>query len=246
MASLRGSRIVYVNNASSCVFAFPVGSVAGDGCVIFAAHGYGISIPAGWTQIDSSPGTNVTGVAFTKILNSTDIANGSVTVTFGGTYYGAVAGITIVGGIDHISGTAFGRNSFGAASRTIAASTASIAGDYAIYFAFGRGNVVVTSSSGTGLQTTSNTNASAVLAGDSLAVDGAASSTFGFSASPSGDYEAIVVVSTTPSIRNEITKTGIVSVLRPPVANIVLKMGAVAVLRPTPASPSGRRRMSFM
>lgn len=195
--AVRSSRIAYANNVSSTAFAFPTGSLAGDRCVIFVEHGFAVTLPTDWFSLNNSTGSNVNGACFEKVLDSADITAGSVTISFGGTFFGVVAGISFVGAIGAVRTSIFGRNSAGSTSRTLTTDSSPQTGDYAAYFASGRGNVTVTSSSGAALQTTSNVSASGVLTGGLLGASGAISSTFSFSSAPTGDYYAIVVFSET-------------------------------------------------
>lgn len=192
--SVRGSNLAYVNNANSGSVTLPGGSAAGDRCVIMAAHGWDVVAPAGWELIENLTGTNINGAAYQKLLSAGDITAGSVTVSFGGTYYGTIAIIGFVGSIAGHKLYAASRNSSGATSRVVTTASGPLTGEYAIYYGHGRGNVTVTSSGGSGLQTTSNSNASAVLAGGVLGSSGAVSNTFSYSSAPTGDFNIVIIV----------------------------------------------------
>ncbi len=194
-ATVRATRKQYVNNASSAVFTFPTGSAAGDLCVIFAGHGYGTTTPAGWTELDNRQGSNFNGACFYKFLTSGDISTGSVTISFAGTYYGHVAGVTMTGGSYPVRAYGGGRNSAGASTRTIStAQTWPVSGDLALYFGAARVNASCSTATGTSLQTDAQANSSMALSDELLSSGGTASETFNFGGSPSGDYEAIVIV----------------------------------------------------
>jgi hypothetical protein len=198
--TVRGTGIAYVNNSAAGSIAFPAGSAAGDACILFVAHGFAASVPTpkGWQTIDNSTGTNVNGSAFIRHLEAEDIAQGSVALAFDGTYYGTLSIIAFVGAVASWRTFVKARSSTGALTRTLTTAASPIVGDYAIYFGAGRFNGTVTSSAGGSLRTSSNANASGVLAGGVLAGAGAVSSTFTFSATPTGDYEIIVIVAETP------------------------------------------------
>lgn len=194
--AVRGSRLTHVNNASSISFALPAGSQKGDSCVLFAAHGFSISGgPTGWNKLNASTGSNVNGAAYQKILTAADITAGTVTVTFSGAYYGAVAAITFVGCTGGLRTWAFTRDSTGASPRTVTTGAAPKAGDYAVYFGFERATTAaVTVDKGGSLQTLSAANASAALYGGAIAADGAVTANFSYSPTGSGDFQGIVVI----------------------------------------------------
>jgi hypothetical protein len=192
---VRGSRITHVNNANSLVFTLPASSAAGDHCIILVEHGFGVTTPAGWTNVNNLTGTNINGAAFEKVLSSGDISTGSVTISFAGTYYGAVAGISFIGAVRGIRDYgAFSRNSAGASSRALTTGAAPQTGDYAIYFGSTRASSTCTVNQGASLQTLTAANASACLYGGVLASDGAVSATFSYSTTGTGDYQGILVV----------------------------------------------------
>lgn len=260
-ATLRSSSIAYVSNASSGSVTLPVGVAAGDTCFLFVEHGYSANTPTGWSIVDRLTGTNINGAIFSKELTSTDITAGSVTVSFAGVYYGIIAAAAFVGPVV-VRTVKSARNSTGATSRSLSTTSVPAVDDYALYFGSGRFNGTITSSAGTSLQTSSNANASAVLAGATLTASGVTSSTYSFSATPTGDYEAIAVVYAEPvgekitkagavavsypNAGTNVTKAGMVAVMRTPVRNEMTKSAVVVVMRPAPAPASDRRRMSFM
>lgn len=95
--TVRNSTCTSLASVSSTSVAWPSGTVAGDVVVIFAAHGWAVNTPSGWTTIDSKPGTNWNGGVVAKVMTSADITAGSVTLTFSGSYNGVVAAVTING-----------------------------------------------------------------------------------------------------------------------------------------------------
>lgn len=259
MASLRATRIVYVNNANSGTIALPAGSATGDTCYLFAESGYAVSTPAGWTAVDIAGGTNVNGAVFKRTLTADDITTGSVTVSFTGAYYGIIAAATFIGAAVQRT-IVSSRNSFNGSSRVLTTDASPIVGDYVLYFGAGRFNGIVTSSSGSVLETASNPNASAVLAGEVLASAGAVTNTFSFSAFTSGDYDVILVIGEeipgskitkadfSAVLRQEpgakVTKAGFAVVMRQRMRHEMTKFDAVVVMRsPTTAT---RRRALFL
>lgn len=194
LPSFRASSIQYANNTSTSVFPFPTGSVSGDTCVVFAGNGWNVNTPSGWTSLDNLVGTNVNGAVFYKTLTSGDITTGSVTITYAGTYYGIVAGFTLIGAPTSFRTPATQRNSTGATSHTLTTDTTPVSYDIAIYFGMARVATSPTVSVGAQLQQSNNANASGVLAWRKLTASGADSATFSYPSAGSGDYQAIVIV----------------------------------------------------
>lgn len=196
--SVRGSRLTWVNNASSIVFSLPPGSQAGDRCDIAASNGWSVNTPAGWVTLVSLTGSNTNGAAFSRILTAADIATGSVTITFANAYYGIVGGITFVGCTGGLRDFAFTRNGSGSSTRNVTTSGPTPqAGDYAVYMGQCRGNSTVTCNQGSSLQTSSNSEGSGCIYGGVLGSSGAVSATFSYSAVPSGDFQGIFVIAPT-------------------------------------------------
>lgn len=191
---IRGSRIAYVNNASSGTLALPSGSISGDLMILYAGHGWGASTPSGWTSLNNLTGSNFNGALFSKVLSTGDITTGSVTVGFAGTYYGVLTGITMVGATSGVRNTAATRNGSGTSTRTVTTGASPVAGDFALMFGAGRGNGTVTCDLGSALQTTSNSEGSGVCKVGVVDVSGAYTGTFSFSGTFSGDYQGIVTI----------------------------------------------------
>jgi hypothetical protein len=194
--SVRQSRISHVVNTNSIAFSFPTGSQAGDLCVIFTEHGFVTTTPSGWLQLSNLTGSNVNGACFHKILTAADISTGSVTISFSGSYYGEVAGITFVGCTGGLRTTTFSRNSTSASSRSLTTDGTPKSGDYAVYFGSERlSSTTVTIDKGSALQTdNSGLNASGALYGGTIGADGAITANYTYSASGTGDYQGIVVI----------------------------------------------------
>lgn len=195
--TVRGHGITFVNSTNPGVINLPAGSAVGDFAVVMSENGWLPSVPTStpnWHTIDQQAGTNCQGGCFAKVLDKLDILQGSVSVPQGGSFSGETAIIVFVGGTVSLRTFASVRDTSGAATRTVTTDTTPQTNDYAIYFGSGRGSATVTSSSGTGLETDTQTSCSAVLAGGLLAGSGAVSSTFSFSATPTGDYCLIVIL----------------------------------------------------
>lgn len=195
--SVRGSRITHVNNASSINFTLPPSSAAGDRCFIFIQHGFAISsTPTGWNLLVQQTGSNINGSVISKVLTPADITAGTVTISFGGAYYGQIAGVSFVGCTGGFRTYTSSRNSTGATSRSLTTSGQTPqSGDYALYFGSTRdSSSVCTVDVGSSLQAQTNTNAAACLYGRTLGSTGADSANFAYSIAGTGDFQAIVVV----------------------------------------------------
>ena len=144
--ALRGTGL-QVSSASSYTVTWPAGTLAGDLGVIFTGSGFSITVPTGWTVIDSQVGANLNGVTFYRVLNSTDIATGNVVVAATGLFSSAVGIVTFVGVPQGIENTNFGLRTF-VSFRSAAATTSItlvtdgspvITTDFAVYFGAHRG-----------------------------------------------------------------------------------------------------------
>jgi hypothetical protein len=183
--------------------AFPTGAAAGDLFVVMAAHAYDItSIGSGqgtWTSLDNQTGSNVNGAISYKVLDSSDISRGYVTVVAASTWFCTISGVCFVGGMTGIRTYGAVRDSSTVSSESVStnASTPQI-NDYAIYFAMGRtmtGTASVSGNPGSLLQASANDGfMSGVLRGGALASAGTVSATFNYSENADGDYVGIVVV----------------------------------------------------
>lgn len=148
--TVRGSNIQN-GNASSYTVTWPTGTVAGDLAVILAGHGFGVNSPSGWIVLDNQAGSNANGAMFAKVLTSTDITTGSVTITTGGGYFGIIVCVTFVGATTALVGFVGQRSSGGGSPASVNASTV-IPGAWNLYFGYNRGTSIGTWSSGTVLQ----------------------------------------------------------------------------------------------
>jgi hypothetical protein len=195
--TVRASAIQYVNNAASQGIAFPSGTAVGDRAVLFAAHGFAISAtPTGWAQLDLASGSNFNGAVYTKLIDSADLTAGSVTVSFGGTYYGELALAVMAGGTAGVRETKTVRSSTGASPNSLTTVSSAAATDTALYFGSIRTtNSTTTVNRGTSLQSrAADTEASAALYSEDLSSSGTVTAQFSHSPASNGYYEAIVIL----------------------------------------------------
>jgi hypothetical protein len=196
--AIRATAISYINNANSVAISIPVGAQAGDSCFICVEHGWGATAPAGWNAFNNSTGSNINGACFQKHLTAADITASSVTVSFAGTYYGAVSIAVFQGSTGGARTWTFTRNSAGSTSRAVTTDTTPETGDYALYFGSTRGNTACSVDKGASLQASSNANPSACLSAGTLASDGAVTATFSYGVAGTGDYEGVLIVAPSP------------------------------------------------
>lgn len=192
--ALRAVSSVYVNNANSAVISLPAGAVAGDTLIIFASHAYNVVAPTGFTVLHNVSQSNYQGGTFTKVLVAADITAGSFTISFGGVYYGDIAAVCIVGSTMNIRYKAFASATSGASSRSQTTNATPLTGDLAIYYAAGRGNTTISSSQGAAQASNASVNSSFVLTAGNLAADGAITETWTYPVVPTGDYQALLIV----------------------------------------------------
>ena len=180
-------------NATGVTAALPTGTIAGDLVYIAVESGWNVNAPSGWTVLD-----NVTGVpnsafagVFSKVMTSGDIATGSVTITFGGSYYGAYLMIAMVG--------APTQRTFASATNagTVTSASTVQAGDLGVFFGLSRGNSNTGISPGSLVQTTSTADAWGVMYEYTTVASGVQSEAFTWSGS--GGYGAILYLAGTPS-----------------------------------------------
>jgi hypothetical protein len=155
------------------------------------------STPTGWTLNDSQTGTNQNGSVISKVLNSTDISTGSVTLNIGGTYAQTTSIVTYVGatgGIREVDSSRAASN-----PTTLTASSAVLGTDDAIYCGGLRtassGAATTSVSRGT-LQQQFNDGfyVSAGLYTETLTTAGSYTATFTYTGTSGTNYQAIVIV----------------------------------------------------
>lgn len=190
----RGTNIVGANSGSITI-SWPAGTVAGDFAILPTGHGYGANQPSGWTQLDNSPGGNFNGAVFSKTLDSGDIAAGSVTVTYGGSYYG-VLGVIVFDGttVSAIRSTTANRSGSSNTIDTLTTPSGVVPTDYGVYWGSNRTTNSPTIDVGTQQQQTSVSDCSAVLNGDLSGVSGTITADFTYPGGNSGFYDAIIIV----------------------------------------------------
>ena len=71
---------------SSVSASWPAGAAVGDLMIFCTSGGYTPSLPSGWTSLFSVTGTTWNAICGSKILNSTDITTGSLTISYSGSY----------------------------------------------------------------------------------------------------------------------------------------------------------------
>lgn len=194
--TLRGTNMV-AQSASSLTITFPAGTAAGDLAILFAESGFSISAtPTGWTANDTHNGAlNISGETFSKVLTSTDITNGSVTVSFGGTFDCSAALAVFSGSTGGIRETDAAQSSTGATSASVTTSADVLSTDYAVYFGSNRGASTNTVNRGIQQQQANDGSAaSAVLNTEALTGGGALTATFNYSSAGVGYYQAVVIV----------------------------------------------------
>jgi len=191
---IRGTGI-QASSAASYTVSWPSGTVAGDLAIIFGGHGFGVNLPAGWTSIDSSTGTNWNGATFMRFLSSADITAGSVTVTTAGTFDGTLAIATIKTPSEAIRTVTPVRNGSGASSVTVNTDGSPLTTDLVLYFGSNRAASTNTVSLGTNLrQANDGSAASGCLYAGSPSGVGGVSPVFSYSSAGTGNYQIAVVV----------------------------------------------------
>lgn len=195
MPTLRGTGI-QASSASSYTVSWPAGTVYKDLAIIMVGHGYSVTLPTNWISVDNQTGSNWNGGVFYKILDAPDINNGSVAVSFAGTFDGVLAIATYdVGtyGLPVLSVSS--RNSSGSSTVTITG-TGLTSGQTLLVFGSNRAASTDTSNLGT-LQQTAN-DGSAASGAIYTATSGGTSqaATLSYSVAGSGNYQAIVALST--------------------------------------------------
>lgn len=197
--TLRASGLVPISTSvSSQVVTFPASAAAGDYMVIFATHGFPVNIPAGWTNINQpGAGSDCNGATFGKALSSTDISNGSVTVTFTGSAHGIISYAVSIGGVTGVRATQAARGSTPSPnSRTLTTNSTPASGDVAFYWGSEGTNTLPTVDRGTSLQSgTSTSGFSARLSAEVLGSGGAVTANFTYPiGTVNGDYSIVLVI----------------------------------------------------
>ena len=203
----RSSNSVAINLTNTCTIALPSGMVAGDSLVLYIGHSWnmtGVSWSGSHFTPSSLTGSNYNGYTLSGVVNATDIAAGSLTISFAGNGYGWVCAVALIGGVaPNYRDLGASRNGTGASSRTVTTGTgASVApggavqiGDYVIEFGSAWNATAASSSSlGTTLEIYSSANVSGICRYALAAAGGNQSGTINYSGSPGGDYQSIIAV----------------------------------------------------
>jgi len=175
--------------------------LAGDLAIIFTGHAWVPTLPTGWTQNDLSTGSNWNGSAYSKALTSGDISAGSVTVSFSGSFDGALAIISFVGSAGFgVKETDPQRNGSGSASITLSTASPSsgAVADTFIYFGSNRAASTNSVNRGTLQRQANDGSAASGCLYTETGVAGLFSATFSYSVAGSGNYQAIVIVGAPP------------------------------------------------
>lgn len=180
--AIRGTGI-QLFNATTATIALPAGTVLNDLAYLYIGGGCGGVVPAGWVSIPNVEsvqtlprygGGTYNIVAVAKVLDSTDISNGNITVTAGCSFNSVAIIVTLVG---NSSGIREWDGSQGTSSpATITTSANPQNGDLALYFSGNRSaGAAPTVSRGTLLQSAADGSAacgslySEVMTGGSVA-----------------------------------------------------------------------------
>lgn len=181
-------------NSNTATIALPAGTIAGDVVFLFASSGWNVGNVAGWTVFDNQTGSNTNGAILAKVMTAADITAGSVTVAFGGSYYGIIALVTIIGTtMSGVRGLTAVRSSSGVTTLTFPSSVPFLSTDLILVYVSNRGNSTNTMTNTTVKQTNSQVDASGMIGvfSGTLAKLGF-SETANFTATGSGYYVAVV------------------------------------------------------
>ncbi len=176
---------------------FPVGSTAGDLCVIYVGSQNQINNPAGWTnnQNNGNAANWSQGAIISKTLSSGDISTGSVTVTTngGGIILALVA--VFIGG-HTIRETDVNFNNDTNASHLATASSGVATNDMALIFCASRTSATPTSNVGNLIEGLNNaSDAAGSMYGSLRTTGGSFVATCSFTGyNPAGNYVGIIVV----------------------------------------------------
>jgi hypothetical protein len=193
-ASIRSSNI-QSSSAASYTVTFPTGASAGDLVIIICGSGFGMTLPSTWTWLEHASQSNFLGDVFCKVLTSTDITNGSVTVSQSGTFNAVICAICFVGAptIKNVSST---HNATGSATRTVTISSGFTATDFAVYWGMNRNASADTLNKGSAVQSINAASASGVVtAGTTGATSITLTASYGTISGTTGDYQGILVLS---------------------------------------------------
>jgi hypothetical protein len=190
---VRGSNVV-TGNGLQKQWPLPSGSAAGDLAIVFGGHNWPLAAQSGGASLDSRDGNFWNGETMSMVLTSTHISNGYLELTSPFADEWALGGIVFNGPTGGVRATAFSRNDPGATSRSLTTDSTPRSGDYAIAFGSGRLNADATCDLGSELDEEHAATRFAVLNGGALLSNGAVTANFTYGATPSGDYQGVVVI----------------------------------------------------
>lgn len=183
-----------VSSGSSINITLPLGTLVGDLAILFAVHGYDLTMPSGWTPQVANNGLTLNGFAATKVLNSTDISAGSVTISAAGTFSGLAAMATFVGAGTGIREVTSNHSAGAIFSDTLTTSGSVLTSDGGVYFGATRtGSPTISVAPGTTAQTPGDPNMAGVLGYQLPMPSGSSSVTFTFNGAANGFWDAMVI-----------------------------------------------------
>lgn len=198
----RGTAIVSsVGSGASLAVSLPAGSAAGDLAIIQTGHFFALTSisPGSWNQLQRDAGTSyVNGATYWKILSSTEISAGSITVGYASSGEGVLA-ITVfqgaTAGIRETKTQQSGTGSFTSPVTAPSTSSAVLNSDKVVYFTMNRAASTDTVNRGSQQRTANNGSlASGCLYTEDIVTSGAVASSFSYTSTGPGYAISIVVV----------------------------------------------------
>lgn len=196
--ALRGTAITS-GYGPSLTLALPAGTQAGDLAVVFAGafdNLFSLST-SGWTTLNNVGGAYVAATTYSKVLTSSDISAGSITLSIASYDEGVFAVATMVGSTGGIRETDVQRFGGGFSSPVTGPTTSGAVAntDAGLYFTWNRGASTDTIDHGTLEKTTDDGSlASAVLNFQLIPTSGAFTPNFSYTTPGSGYYQSLVIV----------------------------------------------------
>jgi hypothetical protein len=184
-SGVRGTGI-QTGSLSSYKVYWPSGTLAGDLAIVFVSSAYTITNPSGWTVVNTWAANDYFNAAYSKVLTSTDISTGYVTIATGGTADSVLGIITFQGATNFSANfaSAYATNQSTAAPQTLSTTGTGTpaAGNVPIYWSGAYGAVNFTNTRGTTLQTINDaSDGSGLLGGETLTMAGQVTNTFSWS-----------------------------------------------------------------
>lgn len=194
---LRSGASLAAFNNNSVTISFPGSAVSGDLAIIFVEQAFNVSLPSGWTSLYASNGSVCNGLVASKVLDSTDITTGSVTVGFGlfGSYYGIAAIAVLIGAPTVAETVGYGSFvSFNSTPKTLSTGSSAAAGDTVLYFDSARANGSMTVNRGSLIQAATSADASGALYAEKLASGGVVTAIYSSAGGSSNGIQIATVV----------------------------------------------------